>query len=653
MSVCLISNIIYRSRTMKRVGDESRILNDFNELYKSYDESEQLWAIDQIPLTGIKGNHQSVLQCFQYFCENLNLEEVDIINALHAAISRELLSPVLTPDERYNYVLPITIECINANMNGKWIHLLHRICRMIKNTIQQSIGFEKAQELIEEGSYFSRICASHIIAGLCEAGATIPNALISTLLEHIHVFEMCYSPVIWSLMECQSDNYLNNVLDQIIVILPSEVKLLRACFMLPRIPERLLQWMRRVLEFPNLSTESVCVVAKNRNKILDLGILSESQIIQMIWSSSIFTPLYFEVIAEYYQKTVPCMKETDALSFLKRICSSESPFSVQLTALFLKFAKNKQSISFAINYLCQPRAFVHFNDWIKSFDFVVNNVTGDHANALTQALIQFTLNEINVGHILNKDGTKVIGEIDMKKIKKEQTKAPIAFVKGWREISQMIEALSHSPAKWILRGSGIKVLKNALEVHTNPLIPSIVSYLYSIIASPEAIFEFFDYLLKGGSNKQIVLIKIIPQIMKSLNYKDVIEKIGIPIANLINHNSPVNVKCAALKLLPEFMIYNSAFVNSPLIKICLKAFYKIENSSEPYVKEIIDSIACDYKRMEHLLPKGKENMDCNTISDNYVKPISRNHITRKRPSLGIKKSTVLKPVAIPRTLPPI
>ena len=246
-------------------------------------------------------------------------------------------------------------------------------------------------------------------------------------------------------------------------------------FITIQIPEALKCWINSVLvENQNLSTDIVSVIAKNKNRLVQQEIFTEQQIMQIVWSSGLFTPQYFDVMSDYFQRALPFLKESESLSFLKRICQSESTHSTKLAVLFLKNAKMKQSIQYVITFLCSPhKSYSQLQEFLKYFDTVVNIVSAEHSNSLTRTLIQFLSNEVKIGHIVNKDGTKILCEIDLKKIKKISP----TFVKGWREMSQMIEALSCSQSKQILKEDGIKIIKEALEVHTKPLIPSIVTFL--------------------------------------------------------------------------------------------------------------------------------------------------------------------------------
>ena len=643
--------IVFRSRVLsRRVSDEPQLLNEFLTFYKSFDASEQLWAIDQIPLHNIAGGASAVCQCFQHFSVHLDLEETEILNALHAAISREILKPILKPEERLKYVAPIIIQCVCANINGKWIHLLHTICKMSKTQAVQALAYEKVSALITEDSYFSRICAAHMIAGLCEAGGAIPVAIINQLLENLTVFEMCYQPVLLSLVLTQNQNYVNNVIDQLLTRLQETDPLVAACLSLPKIPEKLAKWMKNVFENAYLSTDILAAAIKNMNKVFDMGLLNEQKLVQMVWSSNLFTSKYYDSASSFYQKAIPFMKESDALAFLKRIISSDSPHSIQMAALLLRNCKTKASVQYVMSFLTSAKALNFFDDWMNLFPNLVKSISIDNAQLLTQSLIHFALIEATKGHLSNRDGSKILGDFDPKKKLKSQS-----VVKGWRELSQMIEALSHSPCKDALIGSCMNLLQKALEVHSTPLLPAITVFLLSITSEPKYIFEFLDWLLHGNSTKQLFLMKILPNIMKSLNGREMIQKIGVPIAKLYNHQTPLNLKSAILKLLPEFKIYDHDFPGSNLHKIALNIYHKAVKDEDEFMKDTISCVASEYELIEKMEVKtNNENMDISnaTTSDNIVKPITSRNKHRPKIKINIKKMAVVKPVHVQKSLPP-
>lgn len=643
-----------RARPLSNPGDDTQLLSNFYQYYKSLDLSEQLWAIDQIPLNGVSGGPFAVLQCFEFFSENLNMDEPELLKCIHAAISRELIRPVLKPEDRFKFVLPITIKCFKSNICGKWIHLLHRICKMIKSSFQQLTAFEKITDLINECNHFSDICAAHMIAGLCEAGATIPNSIINQLIDHVQIFELCYVTVFNSVLSKSSITYANNIIEQLLQNNPSEGPLLQAALSIHfPIPEQLKIWINSVLlENQNPSTDIVSVIAKNKNRLIQQEIFTEHQVMQIVWSSGLFTPQYFDIMSDYFQKSLPFMKESDSLSFLKRICQSESIHSIKLSILFLKNAKSKQSINYVISFLSSPyKSYSQFQEFVKSFDIAVNIVSAEHSNSLTQCLLKLLSNEVTIGHVVAKDGTKILCEFDPKKVKKNSP----TFVKGWREMSQMIEALSCSPSKLLLKEKGIQIIKEALNVHTNPLIPSIVTFLNSISEFQEAIFDFFDFLLSGGSSKQIFLIEVIQKVSKNLEVTSLFNRIGLKLAKLAISDSPVNVKIAIVKLFPKFLSFGKDFTSSRLNSVAVSVFHKIQNEpklnkNDGYLIEVTNSLKNEYAAMERAASKSlTENVDWSNLDfEEKLKPVSmtQKKVAKRSRSIGIKlkPQTVIKPV---------
>lgn len=644
-----------RAHPISKPSDDPNLLTNFYQKYKSFEISEQLWAIDQIPLSGVTGGPFAVLQCFEFFNENLNLDEPELLKGIHAAISRELIRPVLKPEDRYKFVLPITIECAKANKNGKWIHLLHRICKMIKSSFLQSTAFEKVNELINECNYFSGICSVHMIAGLCEAGATIPNSVISQLIDHISLFELCYVTVFNSVFSKNSAGYSNKIVDQILQNNPPEGPLLQAALSIHcQVPENLKTWINSVLlDDQNQSTEIVSVIAKNKNRLVQQEIFTEQQIMQIVWSSGLFTPQYFDTMSDYFQKALPFLKESDSLSFLKRICQSESTYSIKLSIIFLKNAKSKQSINYVVSFLSSPyKTYSQFQDFVKFFDSAVNLVSAEHSDLLTQCLLQLLSNEIKTGHIVTKEGTKILCDFDPKKVKKNSP----TFVKGWREMIQMIEALSCSPSKQILKEKGIQIIKEAVNVHTNPLINSIVTFLNSIKEFQETIFDFFDFLLAGGSSKQIFLIEILQKSLNFVQINSVFNQTGIKLAKLAISDSPLNVKISVIKLFPKFLQFGKDFANSKLNYFAVSVFHKIQddqnlNKNDGYLIEVLDSLKNEYDTMERTATRRMtENIDLSNYEvEEKLKPISRaqRRVTKRSKSIGIK----LKPQAVIKPVP--
>lgn len=627
----------------KKLRDDNMLLRDFKELYQSMEIAEQLWAIDQIPLADVRNSSIYVSDCFKFFSEHISMEEGEIIQALHDAINRELITPVLTFEVRLNYIYPIIIKCISGRTPGEWIHLLHRMFTLITEDIYQSIAFEKVNQLLNEHTVYSTYCAVHMIAGLCEAGAMLPTDIINQLVSRPHVLKHCYKPVIEAMMESQSDLFITNTLEKIISTSLSIPTLFNSVITMKSIHPVIMQWIKKIVQSKCDDTELLCVIARNFQTLIKLGIISEAQVIQMIWKSSLFTPQYFDTIANFYlsfMEFYPSISEKDNFSLLKRICQSGNRQGVKLIRCFLKSKPSAGSMQFVIEYLSLPISFAILDEWCLTYKECINMINSEGATTLTSLLIKYLTNEIRVGHIYTKKRKKIINE----KEPKQKMKSTL-YVKGWREISIMLEALSYSPIKWLIKGPCIKLMKEAIEVHSFPLVPSFISIIISLKSFPEAAFDFLTFLINGNSTKRLVLFKIIPEIINTFDRMDFVDNVGIPISQIAELCSSVNVRCAALGTLPLFIKLGRAFTETSLCSRCLSAYRCAENEKNNAIGEIINQYASEFRQMERLLNRGKENKDEN---ENVVLTKPHGMLSRLASSKQSRISYIVKPTTNPK-----
>ena len=135
-----------------------------------------------------------------------------------------------------------------------------------------------------------------------------------------------------------------------------------------------------------------------------------------------------------------------------------------------------------------------------------------------------------------------------------KSKNPVCFC-GWRELSEMITALSVTSSLQFLQNQGFQVILMALTKHQIPLIPSIVKVLERFSQNPQIIKTFFFNLSrKTNSYGQIFIIKLLSHFLSQKNCWDTlgVQLIGLIYGYISNVKTSENVKIAVLQTLSIF-----------------------------------------------------------------------------------------------------
>ena len=580
-----------RTRRCSFTTGDNCFASRFQSCYQSFEPEEQLWALAQIPLRGIPNGTTVERECFQYFCNHLNPNDEELVQSLQHAIGRELQTPILEPTDHLHHILPIIKTCIDSDVPGTWTKMLHTIGKKLKDPSDIAAAYDHVSRLMHDPKRHSSAAAAHLIKGLCAGGSVIPNALITALLAKPDVVEECYYPFLMSVLANFTPTAAQLAIDQVLRESTSHAGLLGAVLRLPNIPATLVHWANMIITTSSEKTEIVCEIVKNRERIVSLGILTETSIVNLLWQSCLFTPKFYRVAAEYLYKAIDKIAEKDSLMILQRICQSNSPHSLKLIRKFVQTPKSPQSIEYIVSFLTKKPQFVNFDEWVKTIGQTLPVVPDNLCDHLTECLASALENEVNTGHVCARSGKRIVPDGEPKVRKSD---GPVR-VKGWREISLLITTISQSHSIWILRSLGPKLLRAALDVHSYPIIPSVVTFLKVIspTAEDDVISLLLD-LLGGNSLKQKIAMKIVPEM--TCTHK-LLSRVGIEIARLALESEVMDVKCAALRTIPLLAKWNE-FYNTRIPEISLAALEEARLSNDRQMEAVLRETEDSYNEFQ-------------------------------------------------------
>ena len=598
MTLPFALSIKVRTRRVSLNSAEDSFASRFQSCYQSIEPEEQLWALSQIPLRGLPNSAFIEGQCFQYFCSHLNPNDDELVQALQKAIERELKSPALSPKDHFHKVVPIVVHCIQAGVPGRWAKMLHTIGKTLKEPEVVAEAYNYVAQLLSEHRSHSDTAVANLIRGLCAGGSVIPNTLITELLLKPQVIEECYYPFLMSVLANFTPSAAQSAIEQVLRDVVSQASLLNAVLRLPNIPERLLMWVRMTIADCSENVDIACAVIRNRQRVVNLGIMTEVTVLQLVWQSGLFIPKYYNVIAEYFYKAMDKIGERDALMLMQRICQSNSPHSLKLIRQFMTTQRNEQSTNFVVKFLSQKPSFVDFQEWTSTISAVLPRVPETAADTLTETLAASLSTEVSTGHTCTRK--RVMPDIEPRFRQKD---GPLR-VKGWREISALITALSQSPSIWVLRTLGPKLIRESLDVHSYPIIPAVISLLKVIApTAQDDVVGLLTDLLNGNSLRQKIAMKIIPEMTKTLSPETLVTQIGTRVAHLALESPIPDVKCAALRTLPSFTDLGETFYKSPILEMALNAFDDAKLSEDPQLHDTAQTLANDYAALEPHAPR--------------------------------------------------
>ena len=583
--------MIIRKRNLRRRSSGVTAVNQeeiMNNL-KSEDETLQLWAIDQIPPVGQIGAAKVSASAFEYINAVILSKEDEFQEAVQHAILRELKYNVLKPEDRIRVLLPFLIKMSRSTPSKVWNDLLRQVCRGIRDPIHQSLAFDQLTPifLLDRSSNGTQ-CAIHMLIGLCEAGATMPVDLINTILQQPIVLQQFLPQFLNCIISTQSDAFIQQTLETIIHSPISQSALFSAAINLPFVPDILLKQLKTIIQAPVHAQDVAAAIAKNHQLILEKGLAKPKTLLQIVWKSKIFTPQNYDIIADFFTDFIEFMSVKDSVLFCKKIVQSKSPKSNEIVELVMKNSVSKETTSYVIPYLCSDESFALFESWNKAVSNIIHLVNSDDATKLTENIIDRCRAEVEIGHV----SKLAIDQEVVRQLHIKQTKA--IRVRGYKEISMMLNTLSTSPCVSLLIAEGIPLMKKAMTIHSYPLASSIANVLRRLSTHPNEVCSFLEELRTKNSTSQIMFMKILPDIIFGFDMKQLTNKV-IPmyLSFFSDESVPSNVYCVAIKTLGVITKIGYNITKTKIYSDVIEIIRKLRDSEDEAVKDAVKAAKRD------------------------------------------------------------
>ena len=646
--------MIVRKRNLRRRSSGITAVNqeEIMKNLKSEDETLQLWAIDQIPPVGQIGAAKVAASAFEYINAVILSKEDEFQEAVQHAILRELKYNVLKPEDRIRVLLPFLLKMSRSTPYKIWNDLLRQVCRGIRDPIHQSLAFDQLTPifLLDRSSNGTQ-CAIHMLMGLCEAGATMPVDLINTVLQQPVVLQQFLPQFLSCIISTQSDAFIRQTLDTIIHSPISQSALFTAAISLPFIPDVLLKQIKTILQAPAHTQDVATAIAKNHQIILEKGWCKPKTLLQIVWKAKIFTPQNYDIIADFFADFIEFMSVKDTVLFCKKIVQSKSPKSNDIVQLVMNNSVSRETTSFVIPYLCSDESFALFESWNQAVSNIIHLVNSDDATKLTENIIDRCRAEIEIGHVSKlKVDQEVVRQLHLKPTK-------VVRVKGYKEISMMLNTLAASPCISLILSEGIPLMKKALTIHTYPLASSIAAVLRRISTHPNEVCNFLEELRTKNSTSQIMFMKILPDIVFGFDMKLLTNKLLPMYFSMFSTEVPSNVYCVAIKTLGVITKIGFNITKTKVYTDVMEIIKTIRQSEDEAVQDAVKAAKRDIdaiiklpeqqekasrrSSLQNKKPQLKENVD-----PNITVPVKRNSLLGNKSVKGTM-GVVIKPEKAP------
>ena len=572
-----------RASTLSAVSMDEILKN-----LKSEEEVFQIWAINQLPPIGHVGAARTTASAFEYINAIILSKDSDFHKTVQQAITRELRHNVLKSEERIRVLLPFLIKMCRSTGKKAWMDLIRQLSRTIRDPIQQTLAFDQLSPIfLLDHSHAGTECAIHMLTGLCESGATMPADLINTVLQQPIALQQFLPQFINCILTTQSDTFIDSILERIVKSPISQAALFNAAIKLQDIPDILMKQVKMILNLPAHSQDLAATIAQNYHEIIDKGLAKPKTLLQIIWKSKLFVPMYYDVVADFFLNTLDIMSTKDTILFLKKICNSKSPRANWLIKNVIQNSTSKETTSYVVPYLCSNLAFSNLDSWINAVTAVMPVVNSDDATKLTNFIIKRCKEEIDEGHVSTLP-------IDQQTVLQTNTKLPLIIrVSGSTQIAKLLNTLALSPCMHILATEGIELIKSALKKHSYPLVLSIAAILRKLAPRVNDVLDFINYIYGQNSTYKIIFLKLMPEIIHSFDKGVIINCILPKYMNLLSGDVPSTVQCVAIKTIPVLNNIGSVITTSPIYKDIYKTIKGYKESKDQAIIDAIKAVKKD------------------------------------------------------------